>query len=81
MALARPSVPREEISWSGWGDPAQASALPDTLQGLLRDALGISPHSATQPPAVAGVALASPRLDRAIEDELRALLGTEHVHS
>ena len=78
--MVRPSVPRDEISWSGWGDPAQASALPDALRELLRDALGVSPGNATQPPAIAGVELAPPRLDPAIEDELRALLGAEHVH-
>ncbi len=81
MALVRPSVPRDEISWSGWGDPTQASPLPDALRGLLRDALGISPGNETQRPAVAGVELAPPRLDPAIEAELRALLGAEHVHS
>jgi alkyldihydroxyacetonephosphate synthase len=81
MALVRPSVPRDEISWSGWGDPAQASPLPDALRGLLRDALGISPGNETQRPAVAGVELAPPRLDPAIEAELRGLLGAEHVHS
>ena len=32
MAIDRPSGPRDEISWSGWGDPAQAAPLPDGLR-------------------------------------------------
>ncbi|HEY5430743.1 MAG TPA: FAD-binding oxidoreductase [Solirubrobacteraceae bacterium] len=80
MVLARPSAPREEISWSGWGDPAQASALPDTLRDLLRDTLGVRP-GATPPPAATDLELVPPRLAAAAQDELRATLGADHVHS
>ncbi len=34
-----PDVP--DMLWSGWGDPARATPLPDTVTGLLRDLLGI----------------------------------------
>lgn len=29
--------------WSGWGDPAKAAPLPDSVTGLLRDLLGVTP--------------------------------------
>jgi alkyldihydroxyacetonephosphate synthase len=80
MALARPSAPRDEISWSGWGDPARASALPDALRALLRDALGVRP-AAAPPAALADLELEPPRLDSAIADELRAALGDGNVNS
>ena len=43
MTHARPTGPRTEMSWRGWGDPAQAAPLPEPLQRLLRDALGVGP--------------------------------------
>jgi alkyldihydroxyacetonephosphate synthase len=30
--------------WSGWGDPAKAAPLPDSVTGLLRDLLGVTPR-------------------------------------
>ena len=35
-----------DMLWSGWGDPAEAAPLPDTVIGLLRDLLGVKPRSA-----------------------------------
>ena len=32
--------------WSGWGDPAQAAPLPESVVGLLRDLLGVRPNEA-----------------------------------
>ena len=43
MAIDRPSGPRDEISWSGWGEPAQAAPLPDGLRQVLNDTLGLRP--------------------------------------
>ena len=37
--------PRTELSWSGWGDPAQARPLPVAIQALLRDGLGVQRES------------------------------------
>jgi alkyldihydroxyacetonephosphate synthase len=31
--------------WSGWGDPAKAAPLPDSVTGLLRDLLGVTPRA------------------------------------
>ncbi|ORT57200.1 FAD-binding oxidoreductase [Streptomyces sp. CB03238] len=33
-----------DMLWSGWGDPAKAAPLPDTVTGLLRDLLGVTPR-------------------------------------
>ncbi|MFC8569685.1 FAD-binding oxidoreductase [Streptomyces sp. NPDC057245] len=32
-----------DMLWNGWGDPARATPLPDTVTGLLRDMLGVEP--------------------------------------
>ncbi|MFJ8345566.1 FAD-binding oxidoreductase [Streptomyces sp. NPDC094153] len=33
-----------DMLWSGWGDPARATPLPDSVTGLLRDLLGVKPR-------------------------------------
>ncbi|MGW1930509.1 FAD-binding oxidoreductase, partial [Streptomyces sp. NPDC001919] len=33
-----------DMLWSGWGDPAKAAPLPDSVTGLLRDLLGVTPR-------------------------------------
>ncbi|MEV5545695.1 FAD-binding oxidoreductase [Streptomyces sp. NPDC052309] len=35
-----------DMLWNGWGDPARATPLPDTVTGLLRDLLGVKPREA-----------------------------------
>jgi alkyldihydroxyacetonephosphate synthase len=78
MAPWQPSAPRSEISWSGWGDPLKASPLPDALRDLVRDVLGV--RGGPQPPAViADLTLTPVRLATEIREELRAVLGAEHV--
>ena len=57
MAIARPTGPRTEMSWRGWGDPTQAAPLPEPLRRLLHDALGVREGHST-PPAPAGAARA-----------------------
>ncbi|MEG3627719.1 FAD-binding oxidoreductase [Streptomyces poriticola] len=34
-----------DMLWNGWGDPARATPLPDTVTGLLRDWLGVKPQA------------------------------------
>ncbi|MEZ7002535.1 FAD-binding oxidoreductase [Streptomyces sp. AD55] len=33
-----------DMLWNGWGDPDRAAPLPDTVTGLLRDLLGVTPR-------------------------------------
>ncbi|CAM5619267.1 FAD-binding oxidoreductase OS=Streptomyces tendae OX=1932 GN=GUR47_05090 PE=4 SV=1 [Streptomyces tendae] len=33
-----------DMLWNGWGDPARATPLPDTVTGLLRELLGVTPR-------------------------------------
>lgn len=35
-----------DMLWSGWGDPARATPLPEPVTGLLRDVLGVKPREA-----------------------------------
>ncbi|MFJ4970694.1 FAD-binding oxidoreductase [Streptomyces sp. NPDC088755] len=54
-----------EMLWSGWGDPAKAAPLPDTVTGLLRDLLGVTPRPGG-PPALAAIEVpASPLTEEA----------------
>ncbi|EST36194.1 FAD-binding oxidoreductase [Streptomyces roseochromogenus] len=34
-----------DMLWNGWGDPAKAAPLPDSVTGLLRDLLGVKPRT------------------------------------
>jgi alkyldihydroxyacetonephosphate synthase len=80
MAIARPSESRSEISWSGWGDPEQASALPEPLHRLLREALGV--RGGTPAPASLDELKLEPiRLPTETQAELAGIVGGEHAHS
>ncbi|WP_405605343.1 FAD-binding oxidoreductase [Streptomyces sp. NBC_01410] len=58
-----------DMLWSGWGDPDKAAPLPDSVIGLLRDLLGVTPRE-TEPAQLDGIAVPpSPLAD----DSLRAL--------
>jgi hypothetical protein len=62
MAIARPTDPYPDPSWSGWGDPGLVQALaPDLLQ-LLKAGLGVDGAGAPAPP-ISSIALPEPRLD------------------
>ncbi len=63
--------------WSGWGDPAQATALSGELLELLRGALGV--RAATPAVALEQVRLPEPRLAEAARERLAAIVGTQHV--
>jgi alkyldihydroxyacetonephosphate synthase len=79
MAIARPSGPRTEMSWRGWGDPTQAGPLPEPLRRLLHDALGVREGHPT--PAVGHVQVAPARLDRRVALELAGIVGADGVHA
>ncbi|MFE9773280.1 FAD-binding oxidoreductase [Streptomyces sp. NPDC005931] len=70
-----------DMLWSGWGDPARATPLPETVIGLLRDLLGVKPRESA-PVALEDLAVPEPDLApdarRALAD---ALGGEEHVRT
>ncbi|MFF4399490.1 FAD-binding oxidoreductase [Streptomyces sp. NPDC001480] len=70
-----------DMLWSGWGDPAEAAPLPETVTGLLRDLLGVKPRPA-EPLRLEDIAVPATPLDPAA---LRALAeavgGDEHVRT
>ncbi|MCF6524978.1 FAD-binding oxidoreductase [Streptomyces sp. JJ36] len=37
------------MSWYAWGDPDRATALPDSVRGLLGSVLGVTPHDVPAP--------------------------------
>src|ERR1700749_1055035 len=78
MELARPAVPHAELSWRGWGDPAQAAPIPDGLRTLLRDALGVRADTPA-PAELSEIMLAPARLDRRIALELAGIVGADGV--
>ncbi|MFC9957647.1 FAD-binding oxidoreductase [Streptomyces nigra] len=68
-----------DMLWSGWGDPAKAAPLPETVTGLLRDLLGVRPRTA-EPIALADIAVPEPGLEpAALQDLVAAAGGEEHV--
>ncbi|MFE0437198.1 FAD-binding oxidoreductase [Streptomyces nigra] len=70
-----------DMLWSGWGDPAKAAPLPETVTGLLRDLLGVRPRTA-EPIALADVAVPEPGLEpAALQDLVAAAGGEEHVRT
>jgi alkyldihydroxyacetonephosphate synthase len=80
MPIARPSDPRPEISWSGWGDCTQVPTLPDDLLRLLTDTLGV--HGPTPRPAsIEEIVIAPSRLSDTIEAELSAIAGEANARS
>ncbi|MER5965372.1 FAD-binding oxidoreductase [Streptomyces sp. NPDC002057] len=60
-----------DMLWSGWGDPAKAAPLPESVTGLLRDLLGVTPRD-SGPAALDGIETPAPTLT----DEARAALRT-----
>ncbi|MEO5874720.1 MAG: FAD-binding protein, partial [Streptosporangiaceae bacterium] len=67
----------EEMLWSGWGDPAKAAPLPESVTNLLRDVLGVK--SREQPPVpLAEIIPPAPRLTDAA---LTALAGVAEVRT
>ena len=80
MSVARPEHPPRELSWSGWGDPDQASTLPEAVHTLLRQALGVrTPLPA--PAAIDDLALRPIRLAGEVRDELAQIVGSAHARA
>ncbi|MFH8798336.1 FAD-binding oxidoreductase [Streptomyces sp. NPDC017936] len=71
-----------DMLWSGWGDPAAATPLPDTVTGLLRDLLGVEPRGAG-PVALEDIAVPPSPLDAEAHRALLAAVGghDEHVRT
>ena len=70
-----------DMLWSGWGDPAKATPLPDTVIGLLRDLLGVKPRSA-EPVGLDDIAVPEGQLEPAVHRALAAAVGgEEHVRT
>jgi alkyldihydroxyacetonephosphate synthase len=78
MAVSRPSRPHPQLSWWGWGDPAEVPELPQAVLDLLGNALGIRAPG-TAPPPLESITLASSRLTGGILAALSAVVGPEHV--
>lgn len=55
-----------DMLWSGWGDPAKAAPLPESVTGLLRDLLGVTPRE-NGPATLADIDVPAP----ALTDEAR----------
>ncbi|GAA0912783.1 FAD-binding oxidoreductase [Nonomuraea longicatena] len=66
--------------WSGWGDPAKARDLPESVLGLLRDLLGVR-EPARAAAGLADVRLAPGRLPERITRALAAVVGQPHVQT
>jgi alkyldihydroxyacetonephosphate synthase len=71
-----PFEPTVEMHPQRWGDPAAAADLPDSARGLVELAFGLQDR-----PAVAGAVPPPPALDDVLLDELRAVVGVEHVRT
>jgi len=67
-----------ELSWSGWGDPAQASELPAAVIDRLRTALGVT-RATPAPAAIAELTLQAPRLAAPVAQRLSATVGDAHA--
>jgi alkyldihydroxyacetonephosphate synthase len=80
MPIARPSDPRPQISWSGWGDPTHAPAPPADLLRVLTDALGVRGPT-PRPTSIEGIAIRPSRLSTLVEAELTAIVGEANGRS
>jgi alkyldihydroxyacetonephosphate synthase len=78
MAITRPGGARTEISWSGWGDPGQAAALPAGLHRLLREGLGVQ-RGTPAPDSITELRLTPVRIPDRIRAEFEDIVGPEYV--
>ncbi|MCP3819759.1 FAD-binding oxidoreductase [Streptomyces sp. A3M-1-3] len=70
-----------DMLWSGWGDPAKAAPLPDTVIGLLRDLLGVKPRS-IEPVALGEISVPEPALGSGAHQALaECLADTAYVRT
>ncbi len=78
MASSRPSGPPPQLSWWGWGDPAQVPELPQSVITLLEKGLGVR-GPGMRPPPLHQITLAPSRLSEPIVAALSAILGSGHT--
>lgn len=69
-----------DMLWSGWGDPAKAAPLPDSVTGLLRDLLGVKPRD-TAAHALDEISVPEPLPGPALDALADAVGGAEHVRA
>ena len=70
-----------DMLWSGWGSPAEATPLPESVVGLLGELLGVR-RADTPPRALADLAVPASRLGGAAREAItRAVGGSEHVRT
>lgn len=63
-----------DMLWNGWGDPARATPLPDTVSGLLRDLLGVAPRGAAALP-LEEIGVPTSPLDATVRRALEGAVG------
>ena len=80
MATSRPSGRYPDVSWWGWGDPAQVPALPESLLELLAAGLGVRAPG-RRPGSIADIRLPPNRLATDVVDQLRTVVGTANAYS
>ncbi|UYQ66130.1 FAD-binding oxidoreductase [Streptomyces peucetius] len=69
-----------DMLWSGWGDPAKAAPLPDTVTGLLHDLLGVTPRK-NGPASLDGIAVPPCPLTDAARAALTECVGEAQVRT
>jgi alkyldihydroxyacetonephosphate synthase len=75
-----PDAVRPELSWSGWGDPAQAASVSDGLRTLLREGLGVK-FETPAPPSIESLTLTPVRLGESVRDALETIVGDRHLRA
>ena len=78
MALARPTEPYPDPSWSGWGDPSLKPALPDDVLELMTATLGIRDRGRPTG-SITELTLPSSRIDPAVAAALGEAVGADNV--
>ena len=68
---------RTELSWSGWGDPAQATELPEGMSELLRTGLGVTTPTPV-PASISSLELSPIRLAPDTAEALVSIVGADH---
>ena len=70
---------RTELSWSGWGDPEQATELPDGVAELLRTGLGVTAPTPV-PASISSLDLSPVRLAPDTAEALVSIVGPDYGH-
>ncbi|MCS0602753.1 FAD-binding oxidoreductase [Streptomyces sp. LP11] len=70
-----------DMLWNGWGDPARATPLPDSVTALLHDLLGVKPRT-TPALALGDIPVPAPTADAtALAALATAVGGAQHVRT